>query len=171
MNLESLGELTPDKSIPEWLVSHPINVSYFSQLALRFILHDLEDDERPEEFGEAVQNFLSLTTLDRDLASIHVFRTYSHFVDLVEPEDVAVKINRPEDVWQHVYPSEIHVSRRHRRDKKVYVSIDAECDWEPEHGLQIVYREGKVLSRVSDQDGHLSHADAYGLPESEDRIS
>jgi len=51
------------------------------------------------------------------------------------------------------------------------VKICAECTWEPEHGLQIVYREGSVLSRVSDQDRHLTHADAHGLPESQDRIA
>lgn len=53
----------------------------------------------------------------------------------------------------------------------VYVQIAAECDWEPEHGLQIIYRRGVEFCRVSDQDGHLTYSDAYDLPESEDRIS
>ena len=77
----------------------------------------------------------------------------------------------PEEVWAHLQPTAIHVSRRHRRDQRVYVQITAECDWEPEHGLQIVYCEGNRLVRVSDQDGHLTHTDAYDLPEAEDRIS
>jgi len=51
------------------------------------------------------------------------------------------------------------------------VQITAECEWEPEHGLQIVYRDGSELKRVSQQDGHLTYVDAYGLPESEDRIA
>lgn len=51
------------------------------------------------------------------------------------------------------------------------MQIAAECDWEPEHGLLIVYRNGNELSRVSDQDGHLTHTDAYDLPEQEDRIA
>ncbi len=75
------------------------------------------------------------------------------------------------EVWEYVHPSEIFVRRRSRREKGVYVQITAECDWEPEHGLQIIYRRGKELSRVSDQDGHLTQTDAYDLPEDQDKIA
>jgi hypothetical protein len=37
--------------------------------------------------------------------------------------------------------------------------------------LQIVYRRGSELSRVSAQDGHLTHTDAFDLPEDQDRIA
>ena len=84
-------------------------------------------------------------------------------------DEVDVRIAVATDVWKHVQPSEVYVKRR-RKDKKVYMAIAAECDWEPEHGLQIVYRNGDQLSRVSAQDGHLSYCDAYAKPESEDRI-
>jgi len=49
--------------------------------------------------------------------------------------------------------------------------IAAECDWEREHGLQIIYRHGCELSRVSAQDGHVTHTDAFGLPEDQDKIA
>ena len=45
-----------------------------------------------------------------------------------------------------------------------------ECEWEQEHGLQLVFRQGKKLTRVSDQDGHLTKADAYGIPDNEDKL-
>ena len=45
-----------------------------------------------------------------------------------------------------------------------------DCDWEPEHGLQLVFRKGQSLSRVSDDDGHLTYSDAFNLPEDQDRI-
>ena len=51
------------------------------------------------------------------------------------------------------------------------ISISAECDWEVEHGLQMVFRGGGRLSRVSDQDGHLTHSDVYDTPENEDKIA
>ena len=85
-------------------------------------------------------------------------------------EDIECRVSVPEAVWAHVQPTGIVVSRRHRRDCAIYVQITANCDWEPEHGLQIIYRRGCELSRVSDYDGHLAHADAYGLPEDQDRI-
>jgi hypothetical protein len=86
-------------------------------------------------------------------------------------ENLGSSIKSADRVWNHVRPSEIFVSRRSRRDKLIYVQITAHCDWEPEHGLQIIYRRGAELSRVSDQDGHLTYTDAHDLPEAEDKIA
>ena len=169
--IELLGGLRPHEDIPEWMVSQPVDVPYFPGVRLTFVIEDLAKDRSPQELEAAVRKFLELTPADRDEASSHVFKNYTEFVEAVEPEDDDVVIGRPEEVWAYVHPTAIHVSRRHRRDRKVYVQITADCDWELEHGLQIVYREGNQLSRVSSQDGHLTHTDAYDLPEDEDRIS
>jgi hypothetical protein len=91
--------------------------------------------------------------------------------DAVGEEDIGFHVARAEDIGACVHPSEIRVSRRHRRDSLIYVQSTAECDWEREHGLQIVYRRGDELSRVSDPDGHLTHTDAYGILEDQDRIA
>jgi hypothetical protein len=45
---------------------------------------------------------------------------------------------------------------------RMYVSIECECDWEPEHGLQIVLRDGRTVSKVGPYDGHLTNQSAYG---------
>ena len=90
--------------------------------------------------------------------------------DALEGE-LELAIARPEDVWKHVRITEIGVCRRGHGDRALYVQVAAECDWDGEHGLQLVYRRGGELNRVSDQDGHLTTCDAEGLPESEDRIS
>jgi hypothetical protein len=169
--MELLGELRPDKDVPEWLVSQPVEVPYFPGVRIAFVIEDLAEDRSPHEFTAAVRRFLDLTLVDRDQTASHVFKNYTDFVEAVGPENVDVVVSQPKEVWARVHPTAIHVSRRHRRDQKVYVQITAECDWEPEHGLQIVYREGNQLSRVSSQDGHLTHTDAYDLAEDEDRIS
>jgi hypothetical protein len=101
---------------------------------------------------------------------MYVFANYAEMKAALSAEDLDCDIASAADEWPHVHPKEIFVSRR-RQDRAIYVQIFAECDWEPEHGLQIVYRNGRLLSRVSDQDGHRTHTDAYGLPESEDRIT
>jgi hypothetical protein len=41
------------------------------------------------------------------------------------------------------------------RDQRVYVSVECECDWEPEHGLQIVFRDGATVTKVGPYDGHV----------------
>ncbi|HUT61545.1 MAG TPA: hypothetical protein VNA25_27205 [Phycisphaerae bacterium] len=170
MEIAGLGKLTPDEDIEEWLASRPVSVPFFEGLPLRFVFNGMAEDDGQHEYVEAYTNFMTLTREDRKHASACVYRNYQEFVAAVGPEDVSCHIASAEDVWKHVRPTEIFVARRHRRDRKVYVQITAECDWEREHGLQIVYREGKTLSRVSDQDGHLTHTDAYDLPEDEDRI-
>ncbi len=172
MRIEQLGELSPDERIPEWLVSKRVDVPYFPGAQLRFVFDSLDGDDRPDEFTSAVHRFLALSIRDRDKAAAYVFRNYREICDAIGDAEVGVDIDGPADVWNHVHPGEIHVSlwRRPYGDRKVYVQITAECAWEPEHGLQIVYRDGSELKRVSQQDGHLTHVDAYGLPEAEDRI-
>jgi len=152
-------------------VSKAIDVPCFPGARLRFVFDDIAGDDHPGEFASAVTRFLSLTTRDRDHAASYVFKNYREICDAVGDDEVGVVIDGAADVWSYVRLDEIFVSRRPYGDRKVYVQITAECEWEPEHGLQIVYREGSELTRVSQQDGHLSHVDAYGLPESEDRIA
>jgi hypothetical protein len=38
------------------------------------------------------------------------------------------------------------------------------CDWEVEHGMQLVLRDGRTVSKVSPYDGHLTNADAFADP-------
>lgn len=53
---------------------------------------------------------------------------------------------------------------------RVYVQLAGEYSWDEEHGIQLIFKEGIDLTRVSSQDGHYAHCDAWGLPESDDRI-
>jgi hypothetical protein len=169
MNIPSLGSLTPHSDIPEWLVSKPLAIPYFDGLKLTLTLDGLDStDER--KANTTIESFLKLSAEDRIAASPYVFKNYQRIADLAYEEDLGCKIASNRDVWNHVRPSEIFVRRR-GQDQTIYVQISAECDWEPEHGLQIVYRHGRMLSRVSAQDGHLTHSDAYGLPEDQDRIA
>ena len=170
ISIPALSNLRTDVDIPEWIVSDPLAVPYLADCNVPFILNGVDDDERPEDFVSAVARFVALTVADRDAATPHVYRNFTAFRDAVGPDDVDITVTDPRDIWKHVNPTAIHVSRRHRRDRSVYVQIVAECDWEVEHGLQIVLRDGHILSRVSDQDGHLTYADAYDVPEEQDRI-
>jgi hypothetical protein len=169
MHFALLGQLTRHQYIEKWWVSPAVEVPLVDA-RLRFVLEGIEGDPAPEELRDAVTRFLALTRADRAPATPHVFQNYRRFVEAVGEDEVELRVEHPEDVWRHVRPTEVRVSRR-PLDTKVYVQVSAECDWDVEHGLQLVFRQGNVLSRVSSQDGHLAHADAYDLPEDEDRIS
>jgi hypothetical protein len=46
--------------------------------------------------------------------------------------------------------------RIEREDGRVYLSVECECSWEIEHGLQLVFRDGRAISRIGPYDGHLT---------------
>jgi hypothetical protein len=169
MDFPIIGSLYPDETIPEWLVSNKIPIPYFTGIPLTFTFQDAELPSL-DAATKAVSSFLKLTVSDRMAISDIVYTNYLAFVETVGAEDVACKIDRAEDVWRHIKPTQIFVVRRQHKEDSIFIQITAECGWELEHGLQIVYRSGNELVRVSEQDGHLMHCDAYNLPESENVI-
>jgi len=71
-------------------------------------------------------------------------------------------IERPEDVWQHVdLGGVLAVSRDYGSGRDVFVSLECNCAWEVEHGLQLVFKNGREISKVGPFDGHVSNASAY----------
>lgn len=76
-----------------------------------------------------------------------------------------VSRDAPAGVWKHVhFGSEAMVERRDAAVRTVYVSLECNCDWEVEHGLQIVLRHGNRVCKVEPYDGHLTNADAFNDP-------
>lgn len=172
IKLDSVGEL---KSHPLFkhntLLSEHISVPFFDGLQLEFIFDGYENDENYfSDSEEAVSNFLKKDSNDRKEISPLVFKNYKDFIDAVgEDEDLPI-IKNEEQIWDFVYPDKIIVKRRRRRDKDIYLQIHCNCEWEIEHGLQLVFRQGKKIIRVSSIDGHPTEADAYDKPDSDDEL-
>ncbi len=168
-SIPAIGELTQDGSIPEWWESRPVPVPFFSGAPLRFVVDHEPDDPSapyPPDVEDAVVNFLALDEADRTAASGEVFENYREVVESVDGDFEGVPVGGPTEVWGLVRPQEVFVSRRDEGERNVYyVQVLCECAWEEEHGLQLIFRSGHKLVRVSSQDGHLTDADAYGLPE------
>lgn len=165
--LDQLGTLSQHPDVPEWLISSPVSVPFSPVKKLQFIFDEgLPDAQVSPDAVDAVKNFMSLGESDRLGASLAVYRNYQEFVQATMRGELAVR--RPEEIWSFVTPREICVGRRSRLDKRIYIQLFCECGWDPEHGLQLVFREGAELSRVSMQDGHLTYADAFGLSQDPD---
>lgn len=97
-----------------------------------------------------------------------MFRYFQDTMRLLADEAPDLSIANAPDVWQHVdFGESIHVHRE-RGDKYVeagvYLSVECSCEWEQEHGLQLVSREGIEVVKVGAYDGHLTHAHAFGDP-------
>ena len=169
--LDSIGELHPHPRFPEeWLTSEAVSIPFFDGKELKFTLDGYSDDDEAFliEADIAISNFLTKNAADREAISHLVFQNYRDFVEAVGDEDELPEIEVKENVWAFVYPQIIYVTRRHRRDKDIYLLIHCECEWEVEHGLQIVFRQGQKVTRVSDIDGHATEADAYDKPDEDD---
>jgi hypothetical protein len=170
MKLGVLGDLEIDQAVDEWLVSVPLVVPYFGGTKLKFVLDGIvAGDPNPEEFESAAACFLTLSEKDRRTATQYVEQHRRAFSGSRVRRLIDALAGGTQDIWDRVRATQIEISRR-EKDQKVYVRVLAECDWDKEHGLQLVFRDGKVLSRVSSQDGHLTYSDAHAVPDSADKI-
>ncbi|MES2103027.1 MAG: hypothetical protein V4634_03350 [Pseudomonadota bacterium] len=171
MQIAQLGKLSKDEELDDWLVSAPVAVPYLGGMELEFVLEGMDGDAQPQEFAAAVASFLAKDKAEQALAAPHILETYHSAVAEMAPEKPACVINSASEAWQHVQPEEVRVCRRQQGDRKVYVQLVADCDWDHEHGLQLVFRDGRDLSRVSLFDDYLTYSDAFGLPEDMDKVS
>lgn len=171
-----IGVLTQHEEFEDWWESKPRNIPFFEdkELVVTFMDFDPRDDKAfVEEADAALETFLAMKATDRLAISQPVYQNCMDFLEAVgydEDDQPLWDIKDPQAIWRFVNPQEVHVSRRHRRDGDLYLSLMCECSWEHEHGLQLVFRQGRSLTRVSSQDGWLTQADAFGLADEADEL-
>jgi hypothetical protein len=71
------------------------------------------------------------------------------------------------DIWEHARfrdPPEWILGGGPLSPGRSYLSFEGEVSWEPEHGLQLVFEDGQRVCKVSQYDGHVTAARAYGDP-------
>ncbi|MFD9700539.1 DUF6985 domain-containing protein [Lentzea sp. NPDC059081] len=156
MEIPGLGPVT--ESDYETLVSAPVPVPLFGNAPVPFALDGYEDDDAPEDFHAAIRTFLSLDRTTLTAAAPQAFAYYREIFEAFgEGLDDFPLIEEPEDVWDHVTFDRHEVTvQRNGEGTPVYISVECECTWEEEHGLQLVLREGKSVTRVGPYDGHLT---------------
>ncbi len=171
-----IGRLKQKNSFHDWWKSDEIEIPFFDNDKLTITFMDFEpehDNSFIDEADEALTNFLNLKAEDRNLISDLAHKNCMDFLDTVgfdnadEPFRLITDKNK---IWNFIHPTEIYIKRRPYKEQEIYVQVSCECDWEQEHGLQLVFRQGKKLTRISDQDGHLTEADAYDKPDEEDEL-
>jgi hypothetical protein len=162
MEIPGLGRVT-DLDENELRHSEPRSVPVLRGRTCRIVLERYDDDANKEEFHEAIRSFLAAEVSALEAAAPHIFRYYEDCKARGERFGLEyTSIERPEDVWSHItLAPEAYVQRRFYGDKAVYISLECECDWEPEHGLLIVFKKGQSVSKVGEYDGHLTNSDAY----------
>ncbi|TWH98756.1 hypothetical protein IQ05_03226 [Flavobacterium tiangeerense] len=171
-----IGQLRQEENFSDWWKSGEIEIPFFDKEKLSIIFMDFEPEHDKTFIAEADQaltSFLKLNSDARNAISNLAYKNCMDFLEAVEidsADEALRQIKNKNEVWNFIQPSEIYVTRRPYNERDIYIQIACECDWEQEHGLQLVFRQGKKLTRISDQDGHLTEADAYGKPDSEDKL-
>ena len=98
----------------------------------------------------------------------HLWRYYQDEWENVGPPYVPA-IAGPSAIWDHVQPRFISVEQDEQGVS--YIDVEAECDWEIEHGLQLILQNGTRWVRVSPYSGHLTDGRAYDKPFLDDWIA
>jgi hypothetical protein len=157
-----------------WYRSEPRPIAALLGATCEVVVEGYDDDPDPSSLYAAIATFLALDDSALRAAAPSIFEYYRYIMDDVEAEedwDWYVEIAGPDDVLDHVTVGpEVMVRRDPYSDGRVYVSVECECDWEPEHGLQIVFREGRAVSKVGPYNGHLTNASAYARDDLADVI-
>jgi uncharacterized protein DUF6985 len=130
----------------------------------RFVLAEYIEDPNPEEIDAAIAALLAPATNLLAQAQPHVVQYREDMLSLEEAaSSPGNRLAEPRTIWTQVRLGDtLYVSRRGVGDAEdgVYVSLECNCDWEIEHGLQLVARAGAIVSRIGPYDGHLTNADA-----------
>jgi hypothetical protein len=171
MVIPCLGTVTKHVEF-EWYYSHPMSVPVLDGKLCRIVVDGYDEDPKKDDYHMAIANFLSISPSVLREAEPHVFRYYQEMNDNWEPDDNEfVAIESPRDIWHHIQlGTEPTVTRRSHGDRGIYISLECECDWEPEHGLQIVFKNGLRVNKVGPYDGHLTNSDAYADDSLEDVV-
>lgn len=170
MEIPGLGEVTKDESL-NWYYSPPLPVPLLGGKMCRIVVEDYEGDPHKADIHAAIVNFLSISPAVLKESEQYIFQYYRQCKDLGDRGDPAIVISSASEVWSHVrIGDEPMVSRRGYGDKGIYVSLECGCEWEEEHGLQIVFKNGLKVNKVGPFDGHLTNSDAFGDPSLENVV-
>ncbi len=165
MDVPYIGQVKKDDRF-ELYVSEPMPIPFLGGHKCRFALEGYIEDRRKEDFHRAIKNALAADNSVLSRAQPHVLDYCREMLAMYADGDApAVRIEEPADIWKQVqFGDTIYVIRRDDGDDEdgIYLSLECNCDWEVEHGLQLILRGGLDMTKVGPFDGHLTNSDAFG---------
>jgi len=140
-----LGILELDEHDPEIFRSKEIEVPYFDNKKIPFLIPYADDKENLELVDTIIETFLKLSFQRRNDDSKLVKDYYDECLKYGITQKLDISKN--EDVWKFASPSEIIVDSE--MNKGYFINISCWCEWEEEHGLQIIINEKMELESAA----------------------
>lgn len=144
-----------------WLESEPVALPSLGGHRCKFAFTEAFHGPDAAQVDDAIRALLAAgpSLLEAARPSVEAYR---HDMERLDPD--APTRGATDDLWSLVsFGDTILVYRRAHGDVEdgVYFSLECNCDWEAEHGLQLVVRDGTKITKVGAYDGHLTNADAF----------
>jgi hypothetical protein len=153
-----------------WQSIDPLAVPFFGgrQVKVAFDCGASPDEKFMQAADTALLKLLALGEAERLAVTDAVLANY-HQALVYDSKPLPLKEST--DIWQYIEPHHLLVRLEDdEAQSDIYLLIEAECAWEIEHGLQLVFRQGQMLTRVSQCDGHLTESSAEGIAEEMDAL-
>jgi len=122
-----------------------------------------------DEVGRAALDaFLALEPHDLKKAEPHIYAYYNDIREDIGAEEIDEEvpfISESSLIWPHVSAEAFKLIRPRPEDDNWYVVVRGTCDWEPEHGLELVWKNGAELVTVGPHGGgHATNVTAFDDP-------
>lgn len=144
MKSKILGEIESHELDPDLYFGQPIGVPYFDNKKINVAIAAANHEETLIESDKVLAKFMSLKATDRNNNSKTIIEYYESCVKFGICDKI--EMNKDNEIWEYVNPTEIIVDSE--MDFGFYVTVSCECKWEPEHGLQLEFRNGTELVRA-----------------------
>lgn len=152
MESKIVGQLKANEHDPDFFESEPFEIPFFDNKKLKIGFVEAEHQPYLDGADKVLENFLKLNSTDKIRNSEIVNHYYTE--TLRHGHTKPLNVSTSQDIWNFVTPTEIIIHWDENGDFFLCVSCD--CEWEQEHGLQLVFKNGQTLTRASGHDGHFT---------------
>ncbi len=152
MESKIVGQLKPNEYDTDFFESEPCEIPFFDNRKLKIGFVEAEHQPYLDGADIVLKNFLKLNSTDKIRNSEIVHHYYAE--TLKNGYTKPLNVSTSKDIWNFVTPTEIIIHWDENGD--YYLCVSCECEWEEEHGLQLVFKDGQTLTRASGHDGHFT---------------
>ena len=152
MDSKIAGQLKPDQHDSGLYKSEPLEIPYFNNKKLPIGFVEAEHKEYMDTADIVLQNFLKLNSLNKinDSAMVHEYYAETLEHGYTKP----LNISSIEDIWKFAEPEVIIIYWD--ENANFYLCVSCICEWEQEHGLELVFENGQAMTRAKGHDGHFT---------------